>query len=405
MLTGVTFGQSTKPHTSQTHNKVPRFGWASGFRGHKSIEYLAALNLRPSDKEVAIGRNMQAKPGSPLLSKKYPTPRIPLFQFITQHMGAINHHSAQQDISNKGRDHFLNLETFQPGSHKGLNPNQLNFKRVQSVFSDRSFMRRAQEFETKPLTHEQLHSAPNVYKSIIDNYQALYDLFRSIKVKQPVTADEKKAVTEKIEKAMGQLAHYIGDLHQPMHVTSYHTWETLFPWEDMFMRPSGEPGEPWQAVQDTSKDMHGYFERKTFDEQKYRRMFTDIRRQPMRFPVAVPDTVTPAQAQDVFETLKAAVIQRLQKSHLNLYDLVRIDRDVRNTKPNNPGDYFYRLSTHGFNQRAQDYMREAAEMLAHFYYLAYVTAGSPDIDTLNKRNQPWDNTWFDELIKSGKMPR
>lgn len=153
-----------------------------------------------------------------------------LRQVLASQSSAIAQADDAQDLYYQGPHHFINSETGQSAS---VPPS--DWPTVDQWFSPQ---RKAAVLASGMF--QPLPAGNNVVTAVLTSYNQLVKAFRNWR--------STGAGLPEVSRAIGQLAHYVGDLLMPLHVTSFHTW-------------------PVMGTQ--TRDMHAFIEQELFSRKDY----------------------------------------------------------------------------------------------------------------------------------------
>lgn len=315
--------------------KLPvKFGW--GWSGHTAIEK-GGINLLPDS---------------------------PWKGWLKDNADLINDHSIRQDKCHSGPDHFINLETMDtPGAE--LPDSERTYAGVSKAFSAHRKQAKADEFARSPLDPQVVDGHQNVLAAVTGYYTLLVEALKDIAANPPRRPIEVTWQNIRLHALVGALAHYIGDLHQPMHNTAYHTWELAHPWS---FKARGETI--------SNDDAHAFFERELFrpddgrgreDYHKWHNALYASGYQPKA------DTLT---------SFRERLTRMIETGYLRVFDLVAKDRRARE-KARSPENYHQRLRR-SWKAGAEKYMAEAARTMSDMLLSAWRDAGKPDLGGLKQ---------------------
>lgn len=263
--------------------------------------------------------------------------------YLEQHMPAINASSVEQDRRKMGPGHFLNLEDAQGEAVEETKIRQ-RFDTVDLRFTKKGETAKKADFKTKPLQAADLETFQNVYKETMKQYRLLVGLLKQ--VKPGLGQAQKDKLNQALETTTGALTHYIGDLHQPLHATSYHTWVLAY---------SGKG------------NAHRYMETKLLTKSEYAAWQASLSG---TAPAALSET-------QVGERL----LRQLEQSYLKIYPMVAAERKIRGGFPT-PDVYFQELQQ-AWKPVIEDRLTTCAQSMADILNSAWVAAGKPDLSALN----------------------
>jgi hypothetical protein len=188
--------------------KPVHFGWTEG---HGPIEELGILLLP---------KNCRIKP------------------LLNQHISLIQKRSDEMDMNPelKGANHFCNSE-----NHGGLVPeirikthSDDSFEQMKQLFNKARLSKLQKLFQAKDynIRLEKILlnsvSGKNVYKASINAYNQTVKAMVQWLQDLPNSGKNSKS-KEKVLCQIGKLAHFVGDLNQPFHVSRYFDWKLLSP--------------------------------------------------------------------------------------------------------------------------------------------------------------------------------
>lgn len=332
----------TCPYASLPVPKQPKFGWS--WAAHRAIEQTAA-ELLPSS------------------SYK---------DFITAHMDDINQASVDQDRLHMGPGHFVNLENYagrEGNASPGTPAQDRVFKNVAQAFSRSAQRARTQEFTHHPLTEGELHShtGDNVFAMTLQQYQKLVGLLKQAPITG--TARRQNSLGTQIQQTIGALAHYIGDLHQPLHATRFHTWKMAYP---------------------RHRNSHSFLERQVLNAADQAAWQQRMKAQPSLPPDKLDEP-----------SLKHLLLRQIEQSYLHIFKLVQREVRVRQNH-SNASIYFDTLRSR-WKPVVEARMEDATRNLATILQSAWQEAGYPDLPGFhlvsNKIKPPKDGWPFQPFVK------
>ncbi len=307
-----------------------RFGWAR--HGHEAINGSAYALLKT---------NNQAKP---------------LTQFIAKHHAEIEGHCLEQDRYFSGAGHFLNAESlWETNGGRHLLRGERAFSKVADFFKPENKKSRMKLFSqglagSKVLKeHPQHERENNVYQSVLSVYENLL-----LKLKSP------NIRSEDLEQSIGELAHYVGDLNQPMHTSKFYNWRTM--------------------GKGKKKSIHFFMENRLADRAAYKVWYQAIETDLLKSGFK-PETLNP---KEIRQELK----QDLKRCYESMFKIVAIDKEFRErtgekygtTRVSNP-DYMAGLKS-AYKPIAEKHMKEASRLFASLLVSAYEEAGKPALNQL-----------------------
>lgn len=301
---------------------APKFGW--GWEQHGALE----------------GGAVQLLPDSPLK------------HFMDGHIDSVNFHSIRQDREFSGSHHALNVELL--GTDRfGRRPPFPRTRQVFERFAPENLAEREAFAQAAPLPdHPDLQQKPNVYRQIMADYRALADDFRQLKAHPPRLWPQKMKTARALEEKIGALVHYIGDMHQPMHLAEHYTWAIKERWDSV----KGVP----------AKDSHLFME----SEVRYRAEELETWRNNLA-PTNIPGRLTDKQLSDL-------LIRQIRASYLKMFDLVGADRQARETRET---PYLQAL-TENMTPVVDAQLTQAAQTVAKVVHSAWLAGEQPDLGKL-----------------------
>ena len=298
-------------------------------------------------------------------------PDSPWKQFLNRRIENIHHHSILQDENHKGPDHYINLENTEVLGPREVSQTDRTFEGVQRHFTPELQSQLADRFEKQPLDVATLTAArsatskppgenwdgqSNVYDRIQRSYDHLVAELKEATAKPPGWIFEKVRRMKALEKTVGELSHYVADLHQPMHTTGFHSWPTAYVWRS-------EYGYDINGS-------HDVFERALFSTEELWRWRKGIEKEHGAVPLPKSK-----------EAIMARLGREVEKGYLLMPDLIDTDGKAWDTTGNDE-DYFEVLRK-AWRPIAQHQMEKGTENLSAMLALAYKEAGKPDLSVLN----------------------
>ncbi len=311
----------------QSLTSNPRFGWAK--QGHELINQGAYDLLRT---------NPEAQN---------------LTQFVEQHQGVIEKYCRLQDQSSRDSSgHFLDMESIWEGNGSTrLSWKERKFEEVSSFFDSGNRKKYLSSFNQKqggspvfkefPVDYRQ----KNVYQSLIRAYDKLVFQLETPNIQ-----------SKDLQKTLGELAHYVGDIHQPLHTSKFYDWKAL----------------NWGK----SKNAHHFFEHNLKMGQDIGKWYQSIKKDLLAESL-------------LFESLNPAEIRKnlknvLKAGYESMFQIVAVDREARLEHEKTKGSfgnynrYIENLKS-GWRPIAEERMKEASQLLALLLYSAYKSANHPEL--------------------------
>lgn len=284
--------------------RAPQFGWS--WDAHAHIEQAATQRL----------------------------PASGFRQFLEQHMPAINQCSKEEDTLRMGPRHYLDLEAL-PGRGTTRQANKDAYQRFQNAspaFSPGQKQAVQAQFQQQPLHAQEAHQhAPqNVIRSSMEAYQELVRLLQ-----QP--APHSDTHQRRLEETIGALAHFVADLHQPLHTSHYFTWDLMYP---------------------DHGTAHGFMELNIFKPDDYAQWATQLPPSPLRVLNA--------------NQIEHELLRAVEQSYLQIFDLMQADRQARATRPT-AQEYFQTLGQ-AWKPMMDVRMQQATALLASILHSAHLDA-------------------------------
>lgn len=301
----------------------PKFGW--GWDAHRVIEKASAQLLPDSSFK----------------------------DFLHEGMDTINRLSVEQDTQHPGPKHYLDVEmvphhTSTP--HLASTPESRDWKHMRQYFTRRAKTLKKRELEREPIRPQQVAHFDNVFNTSVALYRQFVQQLRQVHTINTLSTAERGALKAKLTATVAELSHYVGDLHQPLHTTSYTSWDLAFPGK----HPGGS---------------HLYMEVDMLDQQDHDHLEQQIAKSG-HTPRSMP-----------LSWLQSLLLTRLQQGYLQLYDMVRVDARARHGNPN-AALYFKRLKE-GWSAITSHGVKASAHTLSDVLYSAYREAGMPNMRTLD----------------------
>lgn len=202
----------------------------------------------------------------------------------------------------------------------------------------------------------------HVISETIRLYESLVGQFREFNTPQ----SPEKAIY--LAQTIGSLAHYVGDLHMPLHTSKTYTWKTKYSWQNPFFNDG--QGGPTRSV---LRDIHAYIEFKIMNLQRSAESFEDS--------IGLPGFVQG-------EKLKTYLLAIANASFAQIESIKTTDQRARKNLASRKRarkrrtQYFNRL-IQTLTPMMQADLRSASQVLATLIYSAYVEAGKPALPELN----------------------
>lgn len=303
-------------------------------------------------------------------------PENGLQKVLQQNVFRVNYFSQREDeeFSRKGAPHFLTMEQFwQAGLTQRGRFEKMRFFKVRKAFSSQAREERATAFQASPLTPETLDALAgqgqaNVYQSVIDHYQALVKTFADLRERQGQLKRNQRLPNEaryglvyRLAELAGQMAHFIGDLYQPMHGT-YYEWEIPAP----------------------QRSAHFAMDGLLFNDQRHQQDFQGWRDQFHRLRATwrfEPEALG-------LDEIKRLLVRGLESGYMKLFDIVQADAKARASSRRflifgiDRDRYLEKLRA-AWTPIIQQQMNQAAEMTATLLQSAYSAGGSPNMSLLD----------------------
>ncbi len=300
-------------------NNAPQFGWDSST--HRAIER-SAIKMLPSSA---------------------------LRNFAQNNLHQIQDISALQDQDFKGPQHWLELDTF-PEAAPGRK--QRTFKKVFKYFviqeNDKNVLKQWENFDTNVLTEH----GDNAFAAIAKNYWQLTELLKQCK-NENLLNTKNTNLSKKITTTMGQLAHYVGDLHQPLHTTGYFDWDLKHHFKT-----------PWNAWVNS---MHLFTDAAFSNHKNINQWRNEHFKQFKKTPALKKPLKNGAMRQLV---LNGAI-----NTHSRINELVQMDNQARKTTKS--GNQYTKTLLKSWAPVAKGQMDAATRLLNTLLQSAYLKAGSP----------------------------
>ncbi len=298
-----------------------RFGWST--EGHRHIER-TAINLLPNNSYR---------------------------RFLQQNMAAINEVSALQDRNNSGPDHFVPLEQSESGGQPLRQAEDHSFGTIDKAFSANRRTGRENALGTQKASALEMAAdgvpARNVFNATMGEYRRLVALLR--KASGDKTASNQQQFSKALVERVGSLAHFVGDLNQPMHTSYFYNWRLATP---------------------EKRKAHKELERNVMSPLDYVNWANRLSAHPSSsLNRALHSRVVPS-----------CVLDALQKSHIGMFTLVAADRESRTMK-GQPVDYLEKLHR-AWRPVMETQLSESTVLLNQLLHSAFVEAEKPVIQAL-----------------------
>ncbi len=306
-------GSISAASKTPANTTVPRFGWS--FVGHTAIEQ-ASVHLLPNSSYQ---------------------------RFLEAHLPAVTRFSRLQDTQKHGPGHFINLESYDTPFTKP----KTSFNTVSKQFPVNTKQAKAQDFAQNPLQAHRLAPHDNVFSMILRQYRQLVSLLAQTRQTPPQDAEPLSA---QLQETLGALAHYVGDLHQPLHATRHYTWTLA------------------RSIKEKS---HAHLERRMMQPADYQDWLNRVTQSKIK---SFNRLQTEADVQQL-------LLRQIEQSHLGIYDLVAIDRNAR--RQHIDKTHYAKTLRQGWKPIVETRMTKAAQHLAQILQNAYKAAGEPDLQHLS----------------------
>ncbi len=309
------------PHQKKQprHNTEPKFGW--DFATHQAIERSAIETL----------------------------PSSAFRDFAQDNFSLIHANSVNQDKNFKGPFHYLELDVFPNHSYSKERRTFINvFTHFVKKQKDTKFINQWKDFDTKVLTEHK----NNAFAAITENYWKLCELLNQCH-DESLLNNPKTNIPENIANTIGTLAHYVGDIHQPLHTTGYYDW----PMQHEFKTA-------WDFI---NTRIHFFTDSAFAQGTNLRQWRQDTFKQFQTKP-----TLKKALKN---EEVRQLVLDGAINTHAKVRDVVQMDADARQSSTTSK-DYIQTLLD-SWTPIATKQMRDASTLLNTLLQSAYIRAGSP----------------------------